>query len=73
MLDANIKNAGFEKLFDDVISTDQVCTYKPDPRAYQLGAEVLGLKRQEILFAAFAGCDAAALSYSAIQPFGSTD
>src|SRR5215831_14288956 len=59
MLEVNIKNAGLEKLFDDVISTDQVSTYKPDPRAYQLGTEVLGLKREEILFAAFAGWDAA--------------
>ncbi len=59
MLDANIKNAGFEKLFDQVISTDQAGTYKPDPRAYQLGVEVLGLQREEILFVAFAGWDAA--------------
>jgi 2-haloacid dehalogenase len=59
MLDANIKYAGLEKQFDHVISTDQVSTYKPDPRAYQLGIEVLGLKREEIMFAAFAGWDAA--------------
>ena len=59
MLDANIKYAGLEKLFDQVISTDQLSTYKPDPRAYQLGIDVLGLKRQEIMFAAFAGWDAA--------------
>jgi 2-haloacid dehalogenase len=59
MLDANIKHAGFEKLFDHVISTDQASTYKPDPSAYQLGIEALELKRNEILFAAFAGWDAA--------------
>jgi len=59
MLDANIKYAGLEKLFDHVISTDQVRTYKPDPLAYQLGIDVLGLKREEIMFAAFAGWDAA--------------
>ncbi|HKV93788.1 MAG TPA: haloacid dehalogenase type II [Candidatus Angelobacter sp.] len=58
MLDANIKHAGFEKLFDHVISTDQASTYKPDPRAYELGIEALGLKRNEVLFAAFAGWDA---------------
>jgi 2-haloacid dehalogenase len=59
MLDANIQNAGLGKLFDRVISTDQASTYKPDPRAYQLGIEALGLKRNEVLFAAFAGWDAA--------------
>ncbi|HEY2913326.1 MAG TPA: haloacid dehalogenase type II [Candidatus Angelobacter sp.] len=59
MLDANIANAGLGKLFDKVISTDQASTYKPDPRAYELGIEALGLKRNEILFAAFAGWDAA--------------
>jgi 2-haloacid dehalogenase len=59
MLDANIKYAGLEKQFDHVISTDQVSTYKPDPRSYQLGIEVLGLKREEIMFVAFAGWDAA--------------
>ena len=59
MLSANIENAGLGKLFDQVISTDQARTYKPDPRAYELGIENLGLKRDEILFAAFAGWDAA--------------
>jgi 2-haloacid dehalogenase len=59
MLDANIKYAGFARLFDRVISTDQITTYKPDPRAYQLGVEVLGFKREEIMFVAFAGWDAA--------------
>ncbi|HEU4414483.1 MAG TPA: haloacid dehalogenase type II [Candidatus Angelobacter sp.] len=59
MLEANIKNAGLDKLFDEVISTDQAGTYKPDPRAYQLGVEILGLQREEIMFVAFAGWDAA--------------
>jgi 2-haloacid dehalogenase len=59
MLDANLENAGLGKLFDKVLSTDQASTYKPDPRAYQLGIDALGLKRNEILFAAFAGWDAA--------------
>lgn len=59
MLSTNIENAGLGKLFDHVISTDEGSTYKPDPRAYQLGIDALGLKRDEILFAAFAGWDAA--------------
>jgi 2-haloacid dehalogenase len=42
-----------------VLSTDQVATYKPDPRAYRLGPDTLRLTREEILFVAFAGWDAA--------------
>lgn len=59
MLKANITSAGLGGLFDRVLSTDGVKTYKPDPRAYQLGTKSLRLKRHEILFVAFAGWDAA--------------
>jgi len=59
MLDANIEHAGLTGLFEQVLSTDQVKTYKPDLRAYELGTDVLKLPRQEILFVAFAGWDAA--------------
>ena len=59
MLQANIKSAGLAGIFEEVVSTDQARTFKPDPRAYQLGVESLGLQRNQILFAAFAGWDAA--------------
>jgi 2-haloacid dehalogenase len=59
MLNSNIKNAGLTGLFDYVLSTDQAKTYKPDPRAYQLGMSSLKMRREEILFVAFAGWDAA--------------
>jgi 2-haloacid dehalogenase len=59
MLDACIRSAGLEGMFEHVLSTDQVKTYKPDPRAYQLGPNVLKLRREEILFVAFAGWDTA--------------
>jgi 2-haloacid dehalogenase len=59
MLEANIEHAGLNGLFEQVISTDQVKTYKPDPRAYQLGVDALKVTREEILFVAFAGWDAA--------------
>ena len=51
--------AGLDGLFERVLSTDAVKTYKPDPRAYQLGLEALNLSRERILFAPFAGWDAA--------------
>ena len=59
MLDANIKSAGLVGMFDEVLSTDRSRTYKPDPRAYRLGVDALGAAREELLFVAYAGWDAA--------------
>lgn len=58
MLRANAEHAGIADLFDDLLSTAVNKTYKPDPRAYELGVERLGLKKEEIVFAAFGGWDA---------------
>ena len=59
MLEGCIKSSGIENLFDFVLSTDTAKTYKPDPRAYQLGVDALRQPRQKIAFVAFAGWDAA--------------
>ncbi len=59
MLRAGIASAGLDGLFEHVLSTDRIRTYKPDPRAYQLGVDALGLAREEILFVPFAGWDVA--------------
>ncbi len=59
MLEAGIRNSGLEGVFEHVLSTDLVKVYKPDPRAYQIGVDALRLRRDEIVFAAFAGWDAA--------------
>jgi len=59
MLRANAEQAGLTSLFDALISTDANHTYKPDPRAYQLGVDHLRLAKQDIVFAAFGGWDAA--------------
>jgi 2-haloacid dehalogenase len=59
MLEGSIKASGLDGLFEYALSTDHVRTYKPDPRAYQLGVAVLGLPKEEILFVAFASWDAA--------------
>lgn len=58
MLKANADNAGITPLFDELLSTEANATYKPDPKAYALGMEHLGLKKNEIVFAAFGGWDA---------------
>lgn len=58
MLRANAENAGISELFDELLSTEVSGVYKPDPKAYALGVERLGLKKEEIVFAAFGGWDA---------------
>jgi 2-haloacid dehalogenase len=59
MLHGSIKGAGLDGVFEHVISTDQARTYKPTPQAYQLGVSAFGIPKEQILFVAFAGWDAA--------------
>lgn len=59
LLDAGVRRAGLGGLFEHVLSTDRLRTYKPDPRAYQMGVDAFKLPREHIVFAAFAGWDAA--------------
>lgn len=58
MLEANAKNAGIDGLFDELLSTEVNGTYKPEPEAYALGLQHLGLQKDEVVFAAFGGWDA---------------
>ena len=59
MLEAGIKNSGLEGVFEHVLSTDAIKHFKPSPHAYQMAERAFGLDRGKILFAAFAGWDAA--------------
>ncbi len=59
MLETGIRTAGLSGLFEQVLSTDLVRAYKPDPKAYRMGVEAFWLRPDEIVFAAFAGWDAA--------------
>ena len=59
MLRANAESAHIADLVDAFVSTDENRTYKPDPRAYQLGPDRLHLAKSAIVFAASAGWDAA--------------
>lgn len=58
MLRANAERAGITDLFDELLSTEVNHSYKPEPRAYELGMQRLGLEKDEIVFAAFGGWDA---------------
>ncbi len=69
MLVDGIENAGLQGLFAEVLSTDDIQTYKPDPRAYRLAEEKLNLQRDEILFVAFAGWDVAGAKWYGYPTF----
>jgi 2-haloacid dehalogenase len=59
ILNAGIANAGLHGVFEHVLSTDALKTYKPHPRAYRLASRTLRLEVAEILFVPSAGWDAA--------------
>jgi 2-haloacid dehalogenase len=59
MLDSAVRNTGLEALFAEIISVDRVKTYKPSPRVYALGPEILALPAAEILFVSSNSWDAA--------------
>lgn len=58
MLRTNADHAGMTAHFDQLLSTARNGTYKPSADAYALGAQELGMKKEEIVFAAFGGWDA---------------
>jgi 2-haloacid dehalogenase len=59
MLDANSSNNHIREFFEPHLTTDRVQAYKPSPKAYQMGVDAFGGRRDEIVFAAFGGWDAA--------------
>jgi 2-haloacid dehalogenase len=69
ILRAGIRNSAIESMFAELVSTDRIKSFKPDPRAYQLGVDRLGLRREAILFVAFAGWDAAGAKWFGYPTF----
>jgi DNA replication protein DnaC len=69
MLNMGLANSGLEGLLDHVLSTDAIKTFKPDPRAYQLGIDAFKLPKEQIAFAAFAGWDAAGAEWFGYPTF----
>ena len=59
MLDALVRNSGLDGILEQVISVDAKKTYKPDPRAYELIQERLGVPPPEVLFVSSNGFDIA--------------
>ena len=69
ILDAGVKNSGLDGVFQHIISTDRIRSFKPDPRAYQLGPDVLRLHKEAIMFVASAGWDAAGAKWFGYPTF----
>jgi len=69
MLDAAVSNAGLVSFFDPHLSTDRVRAFKPDPRAYRMALDAWSLAREEVVFCAAAGWDAAGAKWFGYRTF----
>lgn len=69
MLHSNIQHSGITDHIDLVISTDEKQTYKPDVAAYQMVIDKLKFRKEEILFAPFAGWDMAGAKWFGFPTF----
>jgi 2-haloacid dehalogenase len=69
ILEAALENSALQGALDQIISTDRIRTFKPDPRAYQLGLDLLGVAKHELLFVAFAGWDLAGAKWFGYPTF----
>jgi 2-haloacid dehalogenase len=69
ILESGLRRAGLDSLFTHVISTDRARTFKPDPVAYRLGTRILHLRREQILFVAFAAWDVAGAKWFGYPTF----
>ena len=63
MLDAAVDNAGIRDRLDAVLSVDELKTFKPDPRVYQLACDRLQVAPGEIAFQSSNAWDAHAASH----------
>jgi 2-haloacid dehalogenase len=50
MLLAATTSAGIDGLLDPILSVDEIGVYKPDPRAYQLAVDRLGVPAEQICY-----------------------
>jgi 2-haloacid dehalogenase len=57
MLDALTRHSGLAGRFEAVLSVDSKRAYKPDPRAYELVEERLGVRPNEVVFVSSNGFD----------------
>lgn len=58
VLDALVKNTGLDSKLQAVISVDQVRTFKPNPKAYELVEKTLNVKPENVMFVSSNSFDA---------------
>jgi 2-haloacid dehalogenase len=69
MLVTVCSSAGIADMFEHYLTTDRVRAFKPDPRAYRMAEDTFKLQREEIVFAAFGGWDAAGAKSFGLNTF----
>lgn len=69
MLDAAVKNSGLQEFFEPHLTTDRVRAFKPDRRAYEMGLKAFRAHREEVVFCAAAGWDAAGAKWFGYPTF----
>jgi 2-haloacid dehalogenase len=67
MLDAAVRRAGLDPMFDVLLSVEEVGVFKPDPRVYQLAVDRLGCPAEAIAFQSSNAWDAYAASAFGMQ------
>ena len=73
MMEANIKSAGLEGRFEQILSTDRVQVYKPDPRAYEMRSTPSGCQNRRSSSPPFADGTPSGRKISATRPIGRTN
>ncbi len=69
MLEVSIRSAGMADLFDRVLSSSEVGTFKTMDRLYALGPEAFGCRARQILFVSANGWDAIAAHWYGYTSF----
>jgi len=69
MLDAVVKAAGMQNIFNHILSVDAVKKFKTAPEAYQLGPDMFGLSAKNILFVSSNCWDACAATWFGYTTF----
>jgi 2-haloacid dehalogenase len=69
MLQAVVRNAGLDSLFQAILSVDSLRIFKPHPSVYQLAVERLGVRRENIAFVSSNFWDASGASSFGFRAF----
>lgn len=67
MLEAAVRSAGFDGLFDHLISVDPIRKFKTHPDAYALGEQATGLDARDIVFVSSNAWDALGATWYGYQ------